>query len=220
MAASAPSFPPRTSGSTSAARRSSPMSRSEVREGEFVGIIGPNGAGKTSLFNLLSGLYRPTAGRSSSDGRDITNQPPYRRTQEGLGRTFQISSVFPRLMVLENARLAAEAGLGNARVWRRCGVLQALERARWALVRVGLGTREAAEAGALAHGDKLEARARNAARPRPAGDPARRAHGRREHGGRAGPRRGHQGGRVAGRQDGAHGRAPSTSSRTWPTGLP
>ena len=68
----------------------------EVR-GKFVGIIGPNGAGKTSLFNLLSGLYRPTAGRIELDGRDITHEPPYRRTQEGLGRTFQISSVFPRL---------------------------------------------------------------------------------------------------------------------------
>jgi branched-chain amino acid transport system ATP-binding protein len=127
-----------------------------VREGEFVGIIGPNGAGKTSLFNLLSGLYRPTAGSIELDGRDITHQPPYRRTQAGLGRTFQISSVFPRLTVLENARLAAEAGLGGTlRVWRRAaGFRGALERARWALVRVGLGTRETVEAGTLAHGDK------------------------------------------------------------------
>ena len=128
----------------------------EVREGEFVGIIGPNGAGKTSLFNLLSGLYRPTAGRIELDGRDITHQPPYRRTQEGLGRTFQISSVFPRLTVLENARLAAEAGLGGTlKIWRRAaGFRSALDRARWALARVGLGARERAEAGSLAHGDK------------------------------------------------------------------
>ena len=128
----------------------------EVAEGEFLGIIGPNGAGKTSLFNLLSGLYRPTAGSIELDGRDITRDPPYRRAAAGLGRTFQISSVFPRLTVLENARLAAEAAAGGTmRIWRRAeGVRKAVERARWALGRVGLGTRERVPAGALAHGDK------------------------------------------------------------------
>jgi branched-chain amino acid transport system ATP-binding protein len=128
----------------------------EVGEGEFLGIIGPNGAGKTSLFNLLSGLYRPTAGQVELDGREITHDAPHRRTQLGLGRTFQISSVFPRLSVLENARLAAEARLGGTmRVWRRAaGVRPALEGARWALGRVGLGHRERAVAGSLPHGDK------------------------------------------------------------------
>jgi branched-chain amino acid transport system ATP-binding protein len=128
----------------------------EVAEGEFVGIIGPNGAGKTSLFNLLSGLYRPTAGHVELQGREITNETPHRRTQLGLGRTFQISSVFPRLSVLENARLAAEASLGGTmRVWRRAARFRAaLDRARWALGRVGLGERERSVAGALAHGDK------------------------------------------------------------------
>jgi branched-chain amino acid transport system ATP-binding protein len=128
----------------------------EVPEGEFLGIIGPNGAGKTSLFNLLSGLYRPTAGSVELDGREITNEPPYRRTQAGLGRTFQISSVFPRLTALENVRLAAEAKIGGmSRVWRRAlGVREAVERARWALGRVGLGGREGVTAGSLAHGDK------------------------------------------------------------------
>ena len=121
-----------------------------------MGIIGPNGAGKTSLFNLLSGLYRPTAGRVELDGRDITDEPPYRRSQAGLGRTFQISSVFPRLSVLENVRLAAEARLGGSlKIWRRAGrIREAVERARWALGRVGLGPREGAAAGLLAHGDK------------------------------------------------------------------
>ena len=128
----------------------------EVPEGEFLGIIGPNGAGKTSLFNLLTGLYRPTAGRVELDGRDITNEPPYRRTQAGLGRTFQISSVFPRLSALENVRLAAEAKLGGmTRIWQRAaGVREAVDRARWALGRVGLGGREAVPAGSLGHGDK------------------------------------------------------------------
>ena len=128
----------------------------EVPEGEFLGIIGPNGAGKTSLFNLLSGLYKPTAGRVELDGRDITNEPPYRRTQAGLGRTFQISSVFPRLSALENVRLAAEAKIGGmSRVWRRAlRVREAVERAQWALGRVGLRGREGVSAGSLAHGDK------------------------------------------------------------------
>ena len=128
----------------------------EIPEGEFLGIIGPNGAGKTSLFNLLSGLYRPTAGSVELAGRDVTREPPHERTQLGLGRTFQISSVFPRLSALENVRLAAEAKLGGTmRLWRRAAwVREALERARWALDRVGLAAREGATAGALSHGDK------------------------------------------------------------------
>jgi len=142
----------------------------EVREGELLGIIGPNGAGKTSLFNLLSGLYRPTAGRVELDGEDVTGQPPHRRAHAGLGRTFQISSVFPRLSVLENVRLAAEARLGGTmRVWRRAsGVREAVERARSALGRVGLEARAASDAGSLAHGDKrkLELAMLVAAQPR------------------------------------------------------
>jgi branched-chain amino acid transport system ATP-binding protein len=128
----------------------------EVRAGEFLGIIGPNGAGKTSLFNLLSGLYRPTSGTIELLGRDVTGDAPYRRTQAGLGRTFQISSVFPRLTAFENVRLSAEARLGGAmRVWRRATrVREAVDRSGWALERVGLGSRRLTLAGSLSHGDK------------------------------------------------------------------
>jgi branched-chain amino acid transport system ATP-binding protein len=128
----------------------------EVRAGEFLGIIGPNGAGKTSLFNLLSGLYQPTHGTIEIGGRDVTSDAPYRRTRAGLGRTFQISSVFPRLTALENVRLAAEARLGGAmRVWRLASrVREAVDRAGWALDRVGLGARKTTLAGSLSHGDK------------------------------------------------------------------
>jgi len=128
----------------------------EVTEGELLGIIGPNGAGKTSLFNLLSGIYRPTSGRVELDGRDITDFRPYRRTRLGLGRTFQVSNVFPLLPALENVRLAAEARRGGTmRIWRRASwVRDAIERARWALGRVGLERRTNAIAGELAHGDK------------------------------------------------------------------
>ena len=128
----------------------------EVRAGELVGIIGPNGAGKTTLFNLLSGLMRPTSGRVELHGRDITGSPPYRRAREGLGRTFQVSSVFPLLTVHENVRLAAEAELGGTlRIWRRAtSVREAVERADDAVERVGLGARALWPAGLLSHGDK------------------------------------------------------------------
>lgn len=128
----------------------------EVTAGEFIGIIGPNGAGKTTLFNLLSGLVRPTAGTVELEGRDITSDPPYRRTQAGIGRTFQVSSIFPLLAVGENVRLAAEARLGGTlSLWRRAGSYRpALDRAERALERVGLAERALAPAGMLSHGDK------------------------------------------------------------------
>jgi branched-chain amino acid transport system ATP-binding protein len=124
----------------------------DVPAGECLGIIGPNGAGKTSLFNLLSGLIRPTGGSIELAGAEITNAPPHRRTQAGLGRTFQVSSVFPLLSVRENVRLAAEAAAGGTmRIWRRA---PQLESADAALERVGLGGRAGALAGSLSHGDK------------------------------------------------------------------
>jgi branched-chain amino acid transport system ATP-binding protein len=128
----------------------------EVREGELLGVIGPNGAGKTTLFNLVSGLLRPTSGRVELDGVDVTGLPPFRRTRAGLGRTFQVSNVFPLLPVQENVRLAAEAALGGTmRIWRRAArVREAVDKAQWALERVGLGGRGATLAGLLSHGDK------------------------------------------------------------------
>jgi len=126
----------------------------EVAAGEFVGIIGPNGAGKTTLFNLLSGLTRPTAGTVELSGRDVTGDPPFRRTRAGLGRTFQVSSVFPLLSVLENVRLAADAASGGTmRIWRRASSVGG-DRALGALERVGLADRAAWPAGLLSHGDK------------------------------------------------------------------
>ena len=92
----------------------------EVAEGELLGIIGPNGAGKTTLFNLLSGLYRPTAGRDRAARARHHRPADVPAHARGLGRTFQVSSVFPLLTVLENARLAAESALGGTlRLWRR-----------------------------------------------------------------------------------------------------
>ena len=128
----------------------------EVPEGEFLGIIGPNGAGKTTLFNLLSGLSSPTAGAVELDGRDMTGASPFLRARAGLGRTFQTSSVFAALPVLENVRLAAQAALGGSlEIWRRAaGGARALARARADLELVGLSARAADPAGLLSHGDK------------------------------------------------------------------
>ena len=126
----------------------------EVRAGELVGIIGPNGAGKTTLFNLLSGLMRPTAGSVELKGRDITGEPPFRRTRAGIGRTFQVSSVFAQLSVLENVRLAADAEMGDTmKIWRRAASV-GTERAERALERVGLASRSSWPAGLLSQGDK------------------------------------------------------------------
>jgi branched-chain amino acid transport system ATP-binding protein len=128
----------------------------EAREGELLAVIGPNGAGKTTLFNLVSGIQRPTSGQIRLGGVDVTTEPPHRRTRAGLGRTFQVSNVFPLLPALENVRLAAEAALGGTmRIWRRAArVREAVERAGWALGRVGLAGKEAVPAGSLSHGDK------------------------------------------------------------------
>jgi branched-chain amino acid transport system ATP-binding protein len=128
----------------------------EVGEGELLGVIGPNGAGKTTLFNLVSGLLRPTSGRVLLDGVDITADAPFRRARAGIGRTFQVSNVFPLLPAIENVRLASEAALGGTmRIWRRAtGFRPAVDRAHWALQRVGLDARGPVPAGLLSHGDK------------------------------------------------------------------
>lgn len=132
-----------------------------MARGEFITLIGPNGAGKTSLLNLLSGLYRPSAGSIALDGRDVTLWPPPHRARAGLGRSFQTARVFPALTVFENARLAAQArGGSNLAVWRQASADRGeSERARAALERTSLGGPAAARhAGALGQGDarKLE----------------------------------------------------------------
>ncbi|MDL4777412.1 MULTISPECIES: ABC transporter ATP-binding protein [Thermomonosporaceae] len=127
-----------------------------ARRGELVAVIGPNGAGKTSLFNLITGVHRPTGGSVLLGGRDVTAMAVHRRGRLGLGRTFQTSSVFPALPVLENARLAAKAHLGGVlNVLKPAGSdARATAVARDCLERVGLAARADTAAGALSHGEK------------------------------------------------------------------
>ncbi|MEV4348252.1 ABC transporter ATP-binding protein [Actinoplanes sp. NPDC049596] len=126
-----------------------------VEPGEFVALIGPNGAGKTSLFNLVSGLRRPSAGRIVLDGDDVTRAKPHQRARRGLGRTFQTSAVFGSLTVLENVELAVRAREGGAtRPWRRRSDRAVTGTAGRILTEVGLHDRAARPAGELAHGEK------------------------------------------------------------------
>ena len=128
----------------------------QVPAGEMLGVIGPNGAGKTTLFNVISGVIRPTEGTVRLDGRDVTLEPIHRRATAGLGRTFQTSSLFPALSVLENVRLTAQAHAGHAtsvfRAPRRSDAATATARA--ALAEVGLADRADTVASGLAHGEK------------------------------------------------------------------
>jgi len=81
----------------------------KVRTGSMHAIIGPNGAGKTTLFNLISGVMPLTEGRVFFKGEEITHVTPQGRAHLGIGRSFQITNIFPNLTVLENIRLAAQA---------------------------------------------------------------------------------------------------------------
>ena len=74
----------------------------EIPEGSIVSLIGPNGAGKTTFFNMLTGVYKPTAGRVIFAGEDLTGKPPHAFTQRGIGRTFQNIRLFKNMTALEN----------------------------------------------------------------------------------------------------------------------
>ncbi|MGQ0653084.1 MAG: ABC transporter ATP-binding protein [Betaproteobacteria bacterium] len=122
--------------------------------GEFRAIIGPNGAGKSTLFNVMTGMLRADAGRVTFDGQDVTGRPPHLLARMGIGRTFQITSVFHDLTALENVQVAL---LSHARrtwsVWPRAGMLHS-ERGRELLDLVGLSGSAGRLASALAHGDQ------------------------------------------------------------------
>lgn len=109
-----------------------------VKRGGVHALIGPNGSGKTTTLNVLSGLYKATAGKIVLDGTDITSMPPHQRTAAGLGRTFQNIRLFRSMTALENVEIGAERP-GNTLIGQGGAALT--ERAMEALTFVGLGSR-------------------------------------------------------------------------------
>ena len=104
-----------------------------LAKGEILGLIGPNGSGKSTTFNVMAGLYAPTAGSITLDGQPIGGLPPNEICRRGLARTFQIPRPFRKLSVLENVTLAAYYG-SPERITRE----RAEQRAREALQLIGL----------------------------------------------------------------------------------
>ena len=127
----------------------------DLRRGEVHAIVGPNGAGKSSLLGQLSGALRPDAGHVFFGERDITSLSVHRRARLGISRSFQITSIFPELSVLENVLLAVQAHDGHSfRFWQR-----ALDDARHVaaaaalLAQVGLADQAGRIAGEMSHGE-------------------------------------------------------------------
>lgn len=127
-----------------------------VNKNEILGIIGPNGAGKTSLFNLLSGIRKPSRGQIHLGDIDITHMPPHERAKLGLARTFQTSSVFNNLTCLENVRIAAQSANGKSMNLTKNAYkfVDVVTDAQKCLEQVGLAPRAMQIAGSLSHGDK------------------------------------------------------------------
>ena len=126
-----------------------------VPEGELHAVIGPNGAGKTTLISQLSGTLVADSGRIRFGGADITRVPAWRRSHLGLARSFQITSLFLDLTVLDNVALAVQAHAGHSfHFWRNARLETGLRQpARAALEQVGLGHRADMRASLISHGE-------------------------------------------------------------------
>ena len=130
----------------------------EVKQGEVHALIGPNGAGKTTLIGQLTGLVPPDSGTIRFDGKDLTTLPVHVRTGLGLARSFQVTSLFLDLTVLDNVALAVQAHAGHSfRFWKSARSESVLrDPARKVLAQVGLSGLEDQIAGVLAHGQQRQ----------------------------------------------------------------
>jgi branched-chain amino acid transport system ATP-binding protein len=129
-----------------------------VRPGDRKAIIGPNGAGKTTLFNVITGIFPATSGQVLLFGRDVTNWPSHRRTALGIARTFQVTSLFPMLTVLDNVLLAVNGTRKTKFVmWRFDSSYRELyEKAHHLLGQAGFLDRKDAEVQNLSHGEQRQ----------------------------------------------------------------
>jgi branched-chain amino acid transport system ATP-binding protein len=142
----------------------------DIAAGECHAVIGPNGAGKTTLIGLLAGEIAPQRGSIRFDGRDITAVAVHRRSQLGLARSFQITSLFADFTALDHVALAVQARAGHSfRFWQDARRQAALrEPALQALDAVGLAARADARVDRLSHGEQrqLEIAVALASKPR------------------------------------------------------
>jgi branched-chain amino acid transport system ATP-binding protein len=130
----------------------------KIRPGDRKAIIGPNGAGKTTLFNVITGIFAATSGQVVLFGQDITNWPCHRRTGLGMARTFQVTSVFPKLTVLDNVLLAIK-GVRRSKLvmWRPLSSYRSVyERAYELLEQAAFQDRRDVEARNLSHGEQRQ----------------------------------------------------------------
>ena len=128
----------------------------DIPTGQRHAIIGPNGAGKTTLFNLISGWFPPTSGRILLDGHPINDLSPCQINRRGLSRSFQITSVFPRMSVFENIRCALLWSRGyKYSCWHLLGREKALNEASEQLLdRLNLAKRRNVMAGLLSYAEQ------------------------------------------------------------------
>jgi branched-chain amino acid transport system ATP-binding protein len=129
-----------------------------IMPGERKAIIGPNGAGKTTLFNLISGIFPASSGQVLLFGRDITSWPSHRRAALGMARTFQVTSLFPRLTVLDNVLLAIKGRLMSKFVmWRPLSTYRDVyQKAHELLRRAVFLDRKDTEVRYLSHGEQRQ----------------------------------------------------------------
>jgi branched-chain amino acid transport system ATP-binding protein len=127
-----------------------------IEEGKLHSVIGPNGAGKTTLFSMLSGHLPVSKGKIFFKGRDVTGMRPDRLSHLGIGRSFQLTNVFPELTVLENVRLAVQSRTryGFKLFHHVLGFLEFLRRAMEILEEIGLAGKAKRKASELSHGDQ------------------------------------------------------------------
>jgi ABC-type branched-subunit amino acid transport system ATPase component/ABC-type branched-subunit amino acid transport system permease subunit len=126
----------------------------DVKQGDRHAIIGPNGAGKSTLFNLITGQLKPSSGKVIFDGRDITGKPPHIIARTGMGRAFQITTIFPKLTVRQNLQYAMLArGSYTVRPFGIANRMFSAE-AQDLAEAVGLAAWVDRPAGELSHGDQ------------------------------------------------------------------